>query len=625
MPPAPGKLDQLSLPEDLRGLSHEQLEELADEVRDRMIDAVAQHGGHLSPNLGVVELAIALHRAFKSGTDRIIWDVGHQAYAHKVLTGRAGDFERLRQTGGLSGYPSRSESIHDVMENSHASTSISYALGMARARLEDDDSFIVAVIGDGALTGGMAYEALNHLAQEKPARVIVVINDNGRSYAPTVGGLAKHLAGLRVDSRYEGTKKAIGRALREIPFVGEKADEGARRVKESVKQLLQPSTFFDVLGLKYAGPIDGHDFEELETTLERAKLIDEPVVIHVTTEKGHGYQPALDDEHDRLHAVRPFDISTGEQQQTAPSYTGAFGSALAEIAARRRDVFAITAAMEAPTGLGRMSRLLPDRVIDVGLCEQHAVTLAAGLAIGGARPVVAIYSTFMQRAIDQILLDVALHDLPVVFALDRAGITGPDGASHHGIFDLTYLRMIPGMRITAPANEHELGRLLETAFQQDHPIAIRFPKAAAETTPEGPFEPLEIGVWEELRVGHTVALIAVGRMVDIAAKTATRLEERGTSTGVVNARWVKPLDASLLHDLAKRYDLLVTIEDNVITGGFGAGVLEELAGHGLAGKVRVLGIREGFQPHGAAEEILAQNGLDTESITESVLSYLEGV
>lgn len=617
-------LDQLELPDDLRDLDHDELTEVAREVRERLIEAVAENGGHLSPNLGVVELTVALHRVFHSGKDRIIWDVGHQAYAHKILTGRAAEFDRLRQADGLSGYPSRGESIHDVMENSHASTSISYALGMARARLEDDDSFIIAVIGDGALTGGMAYEALNHLAQEKPARVIVIINDNGRSYAPTVGGLARHLAGLRVNSRYEGTKKAIGRALREIPLVGDTADEAARRMKEGVKQLLQPSTFFDVLGLKYAGPIDGHDFEELETTLERAKHIDEPVVIHVMTEKGHGYQPALDDEHDRLHAVRPFDVSTGEQEQSTPSYTHVFGNALAEIAAHRRDIFAITAAMEAPTGLGIMSRFLPDRVIDVGLCEQHAVTLAAGLAMGGARPVVAIYSTFLQRAIDQVMLDVALHELPVIFALDRAGITGPDGASHHGIFDLTYLRMIPGMRIAAPANEHELGRLLETALEQEHPMAIRFPKASAEVVPEGPFEPLEVGVWEEVREGDRVALVAVGRMVDAAAKAAALLEEKDVSTSVVNARWVKPLDTAL-PDLARRHEMLVTIEDNVVTGGFGAGVLEELAGHGLAGKVRVLGVRDSFQPHGAADTILSRNGLDAESIAESVLGYLEDV
>jgi len=615
-------LEQLQLPDDLPELTHAELSQLAEEIRTAMITTVAKTGGHLSSNLGVVELAISLHRAFHSGPDRIIWDVGHQAYAHKLVTGRAGIFDRLRQTDGISGYPSRAESIHDLVENSHASTSISYALGMAKARLEGDESYVVAVIGDGALTGGMAYEALNHLAQEKPARVVIIINDNGRSYAPTVGGLARHLAALRVDRRYEGTKKALGRALRDIPIIGDAADEAARRVKESVKQLVQPSTFFDVLGLKYTGPIDGHNFEELEATFERAKRIDEPVIIHVLTEKGHGYQPALDDERERLHAVGPFDVPTGKQHSKPTSYTKAFGSALAEIAARRPDVFAITAAMESPTGLDAMARSCPDRVIDVGLSEQHAVTLAAGLAMGGARPVVAIYSTFLQRAFDQIMLDVAMHRLPVVFVLDRAGVTGPDGASHHGVFDLSYLRMIPGMRIAAPADEVELARLLETALTQDRPIAIRFPKMASDGIPAGPFAPLEVGRWEEIRSGRTVALVGVGRMVDTVAKTASLLEERGISTGVVNARWIKPLDPDL-PEIAARYDLVVTVEDNVISGGFGAAVMETLAKEGLAGKVRVLGVSDDFQPFGDASTILARNGLDETSIADTVEGFVK--
>jgi 1-deoxy-D-xylulose-5-phosphate synthase len=620
--PPGNRLDELALPEDLHNLDAEELAALASEIRERMIESLAKNGGHLSPNLGVVELAIALHRSFNSGADRIVWDVGHQAYAHKMLTGRAADFDGLRQLGGMSGYPSRQESPHDVMENSHASTSISYAMGLAAAREEDDDSYVVAVIGDGALTGGMAYEALNHLAQDMPPRVVVVINDNGRSYDPTVGGLARHLAALRVDRRYEGTKKAIGRILRDIPLIGEQADEVARRLKESVKQLVQPSNFFDVLGLKYAGPIDGHDLEELERTFARAKSIDEPVVIHVVTEKGRGYPPALDDEeNDMLHAVRPFDISTGRQEPGPLTYTDVFGAALEDIAERRPDVVAITAAMLSSTGLGPMNRSWPERVIDVGLCEQHAVTLAAGLAMSGARPVVAIYSTFLQRAIDQVMLDVALHDLPVVFAIDRAGITGPDGASHHGMFDLSYLRMVPGMRIAAPADELELCRLLETAVAGEHPTAIRFPKASADLLPPGPYTPFAVGEWEEIRKGGDVALVAAGRMVQVAAKAAPLLEERDISTGILNARWVKPLDPRLV-EWADRYKMLVTIEDNVVSGGLGSAVLEALSQEGLAGKVRTLGLADDFQPSGNASAILTRNGLDAESIAESVAGYM---
>ena len=616
-------LDDLELPSDLHGLDHDQLTALAGEIRERLIATVAKTGGHLSPNLGVVELTIALHRSFDSPTDRIVWDVGHQAYVHKMLTGRAGTLDRLRQTDGVSGYPSRAESIHDLVENSHASTSISYALGLATARRAGDDSYVVAVIGDGALTGGMAYEALNHLAQVKPDRVIVVINDNGRSYAPTVGGLARHLAGLRVNRRYEETKKLIGRVLRRIPVVGDTADEGARRAKESLKQIVQPSTFFDVLGLKYTGPIDGHDIEVLDATFARAREIDGPVIIHVVTEKGHGYAPAIEDEIDKLHGVGPFDIATGKSHSEATTYTDVFGAALADVAARHPEVVAVTAAMTSSTGLSAMSRTWPERVIDVGLSEQHAVTLAAGMAMGGLRPVVAIYSTFLQRALDQVLLDVALHDLPVIFVVDRAGITGPDGASHHGIFDLTYLRMVPHLAIAAPASPEELCCLLETALSMDHPVAIRFPKATAGETPRGPHSPLPLGEWEELREGNEVALVAVGRMVDEAAKAATMLEEHGVDAGVINARWVKPLDPRIVK-WAEHYQQVVTIEDNVVTGGFGSAVLERLAPEGLAGKVRILGIADDFQPHGSAATLLERNGLSAEAICETVLDLQKG-
>ena len=620
--PAAVRLHDLDLPRDLRDVPDEALVDLAGQLREALVETVSRTGGHLSPNLGVVELTLALHRAFDVESDKIIWDVGHQAYVHKMLTGRLGRLDQLRQLGGLSGYPSRSESSTDICENSHASTSISYALGLAKARRVGDDSFIVAVIGDGALTGGMAYEALNHLAQEKPERLIVVINDNGRSYAPTVGGLAKHLAALRIDPRYEATKVLLGKLLREIPVVGDTADETARRFKESIKQVVQPSNFFDVLGLKYSGPIDGHDLDTLAATFARAKEIDEPVIIHVVTEKGHGYLPAIEDEIDKLHGVGPFDVSTGKGAPSPASYTKVFGEALAEIAGRRPEVVAITAGMTAPTGLRTMSERWPGRVIDVGLAEQHAVTLAAGLAMGGLRPVVAIYSTFLQRAFDQVMLDVALHDQPVVFVLDRAGTTGPDGASHHGLFDLSYLRLVPGMAIAAPADAGEIAGLLETALTLDHPVAIRYPKKTAEASAQQPSESFEVGRWEELRRGSEVALIGVGRMVGRAAKAAAVLEERGFSAGVINARWVKPMDPRLA-EWATNYDLVVTIEDNVVTGGFGSGVLEALAADGLAGKVRILGAPSEFQDFGNPDLILERNGLSVEAIADSVESFLK--
>ncbi len=610
-------LGPLDLPGDLAGLSEEELAEICSEIRAFLLETLSSTGGHLSPNLGIVELSVALHRAFASPRDRIVWDVGHQAYVHKILTGRYAEFGSLRQTGGLSGYPSRTESVHDVMENSHASTSLSYAMGLAAARRAGDDSYVVAVIGDGALTGGMAYEALNHIADRRPPRLVIVLNDNGRSYAPTVGGLAGHLADLRLDPHYERTKRAVGRLLREIPLVGGLADEAARRVKESFKQLVHPSTFFDVLGIKYTGPIDGHDLGRLDATLALARQMDEPVVVHVVTEKGRGYERAIEDDEQKLHGVSAFDIPSGKPLTTRTTYTDVFETAIADLAASRPEIVAITAAMASSTGLQRMAQRFPDRVIDVGICEQHAVTLAAGLAMGGLRPVVCIYSTFLQRAFDQLVMDVALHGLPVVFAIDRSGVTGPDGASHHGVFDLSYLRMVPGLSIAAPSSGDELSALLATAVDMPGPVAIRFPKASVPALPNLPVEPAPVGRWEELRRGADVVLLAVGRMVDAAGKAAALLEERGVSCGVVNARWVKPMDERLA-DWAAAYDRVVTLEDNVAAGGFGAAVLEALAPLGLAGKVRVLGLPDGFLPSGDPSRILAAHGLDPESIAHAL-------
>ena len=617
----PALLADLDLPGDLAAMDDEELGELAAQIRDYLVAILSETGGHLSSNLGVVELTMALHRSFTSPKDRIVWDVGHQAYVHKILTGRADRFPELRRDGGLSGYPSREESEHDFVENSHASTSLSYALGLAQSR---HDGHTIAVIGDGALTGGMAYEALNHIAQVRPERLIIVLNDNGRSYAPTVGGLAQHLARLRLDPHYESTKKAIGSGLRHLPWVGERADETARRLKESVKQMLSPSTFFDVLELKYAGPIDGHDIRLLEETFARAREIHEPVVIHVVTEKGRGYAPAIEDERDKLHGVGKFDIATGAPTLSQVSYTDVFEAELVHAADLRPDVVAVTAAMESSTGLGAMAARYPDRVYDVGISEQHAVTFAAGLAMGGLRPVVCIYSSFLQRAFDQVMLDVAMHGLPVTLVLDRAGVTGPDGPSHHGVFDLSYLRMIPGLAVAAPANESELCGLLETALDHDGPVAIRFPKGSVAALPSLPVEPVPLGEWEVVRHGGDVALLATGKMVEAAAKAAARLSEAGVAATVVNARWVKPMDPRLV-EWARTHDLVVTVEDNVRSGGFGAGVLEELAAAGLAGRVRTLALPDRFLRFGNQSAILAELGLDADAIADSVKHFLAEV
>ncbi len=612
-------LETIKSPADLRGLSASQLEALATEIREFLIEHISETGGHLSPNLGVVELTLALHRVFDSPRDAIIWDTGHQAYVHKLVTGRAAGFKTLRQAGGMSGYPSRAESEHDWIENSHASTSLSYALGIAQARLrKGEPGHVVAVIGDGALTGGMAWEALNQIAHLQPSNLIVVINDNGRSYAPTVGGLARHLANLSVDPRYEKLKSEISDRLRDLPAVGPAANQAAYRLKESLKQLVQPTTVFDSLGLKYAGPVNGHNLAELEQVLARARDVREPAVVHVITEKGHGYSPAIEEEIDKLHAISAFDPETGRARSSELSYTDVFGEALMSAATRHPEIVAMTAAMASSTGLLDFSREFPERFYDVGICEQHAVTFAAGLALAGCRPVVCIYSTFLQRAYDQVITDVAMHRLPVVFVLDRAGVTGPDGSSHHGIFDLSYLRAVPNLAIASPADETELSGLLETALAMDGPVAIRYPRATAKTMPEMPGTPFPVGRWEEVRRGNDAAIVAIGRMVGAAREAAELLAADGIDVGVINARWLKPIDPRLVDDWANRYPLLLTAEDGVASGGLGAAVLEALAPSGKAGKVRVAALPDSFLPHGKGSDILAEHGLTAAGLADRI-------
>jgi 1-deoxy-D-xylulose-5-phosphate synthase len=619
-------LGSIDSPADLRQLSRAELETLAEEIREFLVQRISETGGHLSPNLGVVELTLALHRVFDSPRDLLVWDTGHQAYVHKLVTGRRDEFRTLRQEGGMSGYPNRAESAHDVVENSHASTSLSYALGLAEARLSrGEPGEVVAIIGDGALTGGMAYEALNQIAERQPPNLLIVLNDNGRSYAPTVGGLARHLAGLRVDPRYEKLKGEISQRLRELPVVGSHADQAAYRMKEGFKNWLLPSTVFDGLGLKYTGPVPGHDMAELEAVLGRSRKLDSPVVVHVATEKGRGYGPAVDDEVKKLHDVAIFDPKTGKNRTKELTYTDVFSEALMSVAQRYPEVVAITAAMPSPTGLLDFGREFPERFFDVGICEQHAVTFAAGLALGGLRPVVAIYSTFMQRAFDQALLDVCMHKLPVVFMLDRAGVTGPDGSSHHGIFDLTYLRCMPNLSIAAPADATELCALLETAMTMDGPIAIRYPKGIIPATPDLPVEALPVGRWEEVRKGRDICFLAIGKMVGAALGAADILAAEGVDAGVVNARWLKPMDPRLVTDWAPRYPHLVTAEDNVVTGGFGAAVLEALAPSGLAGKVRLVGIPDAFLPHARQADILHRHGMDPEGLAATARATLAGL
>ncbi|MFP4072910.1 MAG: 1-deoxy-D-xylulose-5-phosphate synthase [Actinomycetota bacterium] len=611
-------LESISQPSDLRSLSNEELATLADEIRSFILEKVSKTGGHLSPNLGVVELTLALHRCFESPRDRIIWDVGHQSYVHKIITGRAGRFDTLRHTDGLSGYPSRAESEHDFVENSHASTSLSYALGHA---LADYDGWTVAVIGDGAFTGGMAYEALNHISVTRPERLLIVLNDNGRSYAPTVGGLAalSNLAHYRIDPRYEKAKNTIGRMLRGIPLVGETADEMAGRMKDAVKQILEPATVFDALDIKYTGAIDGHDIAVIEETIEQAKEHPGPVVVHVITEKGNGYQPAIEDEEEKLHGVSAFDLATGKAHKSELKLTDVAGRAVAEAAARRPDLIGVSAAMISSTGLKQMAQRFPDRVFDTGIAEQHTVTLAAGIAMAGKHPVVGLYSSFLQRAFDQIIADVALHDLAVTFLIDRAGVTGPDGPSHHGVFDLSYLRMIPNLTIGAPADATELCAMIETAVDHNGPIAIRYPKGGAHSVPALPVEPLEIGEGELISEGDDVLLVAVGRMVEIAEKAAADLDEKGVTAGVVNARWVKPLDPRII-EWATPVSHVITLEDNVVAGGFGAAVMEAFATAGLMKKVTNIGVPDNFLPFGSASDVMESVGMDADSVVERVLT-----
>ncbi|MFW6690753.1 1-deoxy-D-xylulose-5-phosphate synthase [Streptomyces sp. MAR4 CNX-425] len=612
-------LESIGGPRDLKAVPPERLGELAGEIRAFLVPAVARTGGHLGPNLGVVELTIALHRVFDSPADRVLWDTGHQSYVHKLLTGRR-DFSGLRGRGGLSGYPSRAESEHDVIENSHASTVLGWADGLAKANeVRGRDDAVVAVIGDGALTGGMAWEALNNIAAARDRPLVIVVNDNERSYSPTIGGLADHLATLRTTDGYERFLSWGKDLLDRTPVVGKPLYDSLHGAKKGFKDAFAPQGMFEDLGLKYVGPVDGHDIAAVESALRRARRFRGPVLVHCLTEKGRGYQPALDDDADRFHTVGVMDPATCAPVAPpgAPSWTSVFSDELVRIGAERDDVVAITAAMLHPTGLAAFAAAHPGRVWDVGIAEQHAAVCAAGLATGGLHPVVAVYATFLNRAFDQVLMDVALHRCGVTFVLDRAGVTGPDGASHHGMWDMSVLQVVPGLRIAAPRDGDQLrAQLREAVAVDDAPTVVRFPRGTVS-------EPIpatgRVGGMDVLRRDERehVLLVGVGAMAPVCLEAAGLLAARGLGCTVVDPRWVKPVDGEL-PALAGRFRVVAVVEDNSAASGVGAALARALRDADVDVPLRTFGLPERFLPHGSRAGVLAGAGLTPERIAAAV-------
>ncbi|MGH3488862.1 MAG: 1-deoxy-D-xylulose-5-phosphate synthase [Actinopolymorphaceae bacterium] len=612
-------LEKVREPSDLSGLSEQQLVDLAREIRDFLVTKVSRTG-HLGPNLGIVELTLAVHRMFDSPRDKILFDVGHQAYVHKIVTGRQAGFDLLRQKGGLSGYPSQAESPHDVIENSHASTALSYADGLARAyQLRGEDRYVVAIVGDGALTGGMAWEALNNIAAAKDRRLVIVVNDNGRSYRPTVGGLAQHLNAMRTNPRYEQVLELVKRSLGRTPLVGTPVYDVLHGVKRGLKDVLAPQGLFEDLGLKYVGPIDGHDRPAIEYALEQAMRFGGPVLVHCVTRKGAGYDLAEQDEEDCLHQIRSDPTGT---------WTKVFSDELLALGGERSDLVAITAAMQGPTGLDPFARQYPDRFVDVGIAEQHAVTSAAGLSLGGLHPVVAIYSTFLNRAFDQMLLDVALHKCGATFVLDRSGVTGDDGPSHNGMWDLSILQVVPGLGIAAPRDGARLRELLREAVAvDDGPTVIRFPKGpAADDIPAiEAIDSVDPGLDDPggcdvlVRDGERdVLLVAVGAMATTCLEVAGRLSGQGIGVTVVDPRWVKPVDPGIVR-LAAQHRLVVSVEDSGRVGGCGAALGLALADAGIGTPLHVAGIPQEFPGHDKRASLLAEFGLAAQDLARAIV------
>ena len=615
-------LEKIKKPNDIHKIALADFPALADEIRQFLIESVSRTGGHLASNLGVVELTMALHNVLDLPKDKIIWDVGHQAYTHKILTGRKEGFTRLRMEGGMSGFPKRKESPCDAFDAGHSSDSISAGLGYVRARdLSGDNYYVVSVIGDGALTGGMAYEALNNAAELK-TNFIIILNDNNMSISRNVGGMSSYLSALRTAESYTGMKLSVTKTLKKVPKVGTALVDTVRKTKSSIKQLIIPGMLFENMGLTYLGPVDGHNMRQMMKLFNEAKRVEGPVIVHVLTEKGRGYRPASLHP-DRFHGTGPFDIKTGKPlaDKKGLTYTEVFSNTMKDLGRKEKKLVGITAAMPEGTGLKEFGRLFPDRFFDVGIAEEHAVSFAAGLALGGMIPVVAIYSSFLQRAVDQMLQDVCMQNLHVIFAIDRAGIVGADGETHHGCFDLSYLTMMPNMTVMAPKNQQELKEMLEFAVKADGPCAIRYPKGHAYQGLEEFQSPVEYGKSEVLFRGTGTAILSVGSMTEICEKVYTELKERGDNPTFVNARFVKPLDTSLLDELAKDHSLFVTVEENVKNGGFGEHVAAYMEACHPECRVLPIAIWNRFIGHGETESLRAEVGLSAPEILGAIEEY----
>lgn len=615
-------LEKIQKPNDIKKIPADQLPALAEEIREFIIESLSKTGGHLASNLGVVELTIAMHRVFDLPKDKLIWDVGHQSYTHKILTGRKDGFETLRREGGISGFPKRSESDCDVFDTGHSSTSISAGVGYVRAReLKKENYSVISIIGDGALTGGMAYEALNNAASLK-SNFIIVLNDNEMSITENVGGMSSYLSGLRTASAYTDFKMDVTKALNRIPGIGPGMVDAMRKTKSSIKQIIIPGMLFEDMGLTYLGPVDGHNIPQLIKTFQEAKRFEGPILVHVLTQKGRGYEPAM--RHPaRFHGAGPFDVKTGlPVGKSNPTYTDVFSTVMRKMGDRRKDVAAVTAAMMTGVGLKRFSNMFPDRCFDVGIAEEHAVTFAAALSLGGITPVVAIYSSFLQRAYDQIMHDVCMQNLHIVFAIDRAGLVGYDGETHHGIFDLSYLGSMPNMTILAPKNLWELSDMIKFAVDYDGPIAVRYPRGEAYTGLKEFRAPICLGKSEVIHEGSRVALLAVGSMVKMAEEVQKQLKERmDMDAALVNARFVKPIDEELLRSFADTYELVVTLEENVKDGGFGERVLAFAEEEDLPFGVEIIALPDRFIPHGSVSYQMKQVGFTPEDICGRIEEY----
>ena len=618
-------LNRIEKPEDVKALTVRELEQLASELRHFIIDTVSQNGGHLAPNLGTVELTLALYSVFSFPGDKLVWDVGHQAYTHKILTGRRDAFKTLRKKGGITGFPNRSESVYDAFGVGHASTSISAALGMALARdARGEKNQVIAVIGDGALTGGESFEALNN-AGDLGTKLIVILNDNEMSIDANVGAMSEYLSRIRIAPQYARAKRDMGSLLMSIPHIGDKVYKTASHLKDGVRSVLVPGSLFEEMGFHYIGPIDGHNIGLLEEVLASAKEMEGPVLIHIHTVKGKGYKPA-EQAPDKFHGVGCFDPSTGKSAKKAgcaPSYTSVFSKALIELAKDRPDILAITAAMPSGTGLKAFGQAYPKRFFDVGIAEEHAMTLAAGMAAAGMHPVIALYSTFAQRAYDQLIHDGCLQNLPVTLCRDRAGLGGEDGPTHHGVFDLSYLRQMPNMCVMAPKDEEELRHMLATAIAIEGPAAVRYPRGAGLGVPlTDSLETLPVGKAEVLQEEGNIAFLAVGTMVEKAKEAAAILKEEGIEAAVVNMRFIKPLDTELLGEMARTKRLLITAEENVLAGGFGSAVAEYLADHGIEVPLLRFGIPDRFIEQGTRRELLSLIGLQPDEMAERIRERL---